>query len=377
MFTHTNRRRLARLALAAACGLFPALAQQGGIDFRSSVKIDFPPESPITLVAADWGESRTTPRGGALMLDLHTSLSLRNTSQQRIRGVSLLVQSQEVAPGGKAGVTVPSLNVGPAEVFSVRVDLRLLRPLGRGAGPLVEVRLDGVLFDDLSFYGPNQLNSRRSMTVWEMEARRDRRHLRQVLEQRGEEGLREEMLAVLSRQADVAPTGVQLARGGRTTAMDPARTVQLAFVRFPDCPVEPLSGTSSVAGNLASAPVLEVRNRSGRALRHLELGWIIRDVQGRQFFAGTVPASIALAPGQKARIAPDNALRFPQPLAGGMTAYVSQAEFDDGSLWIPARGSLAEARLEALLPPSPEEQRLAEIYRKKGLASLAEEIRRF
>jgi hypothetical protein len=28
------------------------------------------------------------------------------------------------------------------------------------------------------FYGPDRLNSRRSMTGWELEARRDRRHFR-------------------------------------------------------------------------------------------------------------------------------------------------------------------------------------------------------
>ena len=74
---------------------------------------------------------------------------------------------------------VPSLNAGPGENFPIRIDLRLLRPL-QSNGPLVEIGLDGILFDDLSFYGPNRLNSRRSMTVWEMEARRDRQFFKQV-----------------------------------------------------------------------------------------------------------------------------------------------------------------------------------------------------
>ena len=151
----------------------------------SSAKVNFPADSPVALVSADWGESRTEARGGALMLDLHTSLSLQNVSQKRIRGITLLVQAQEVTPGGKGSVAVPSLDVRPGETFPLRIDLRLLRPMLAASGPLAEITLDGVLFDDLSFAGPNRLNSRRVMTVWEMEARRDRRYFRSVLEARG------------------------------------------------------------------------------------------------------------------------------------------------------------------------------------------------
>ncbi|MEN6604823.1 MAG: hypothetical protein ABFD86_20610, partial [Bryobacteraceae bacterium] len=143
-----------------------ALAQVP-IDPRTSVKVNFPSDSPLSLVSADWGETRATARGGALVLDLHTSLSLKNSGARRIRSVTLLVLAQEVTPGGKASVAVPSLNVASGETFPVRVDLRLLRPLTPNTGPLVEVKLDGILFDDLSFFGPDRLNSRRTMTAWE------------------------------------------------------------------------------------------------------------------------------------------------------------------------------------------------------------------
>jgi hypothetical protein len=43
------------------------------------------------------------------------------------------------------------------------------------------VGLDGVLFDDFSFYGPNQLDSKRSMMVWETEAQRDRQYFKSIL----------------------------------------------------------------------------------------------------------------------------------------------------------------------------------------------------
>ena len=57
------------------------------------------------------------------------------------------------------------------------------------AGPLVQVTLDGVLFQDLSFYGPNRLDSQRSLTAWEMEAQRDRQHFKSVLAAQGAPGL--------------------------------------------------------------------------------------------------------------------------------------------------------------------------------------------
>ena len=108
-------------------------------------KLDFPADSPVTAVSSDWSETRATPRGGAYVLDVHAVLSLRNSSQKRIRGVTLAVLAQEVTTGGKGSVSVPSLDVAPGQNFPVRIDLRLLRPGQMGTGPLVQVSLDGVL----------------------------------------------------------------------------------------------------------------------------------------------------------------------------------------------------------------------------------------
>src|ERR1035438_2318778 len=119
-------------------------------------KIDLPKDSPVAVIASDYGESNETARGSAMLLDLHAALSLRNSSQRRIRGITLIVTAQDVTPGGKGSVTVTSLDVGPAESFPVRIDLRLLRPLQAGAGAPLLVGLDGVLFDDLGFYGPDK-----------------------------------------------------------------------------------------------------------------------------------------------------------------------------------------------------------------------------
>jgi hypothetical protein len=345
-------------------------------------KIDFPADSPVALLSADYGESNEAARGGALLLDFHAALSLRNSSQRKIRGVTLLVSAQDVTPGGKGSVTITSLNVGPQETFPVRIDLRLLRPLQASSSVPVEIGLDGVLFDDLSFYGPDKLSSRRTMTLSEWEARRDRRYFKSVLASGGPERLRQEMLESLTHEADRPSMDVQVVRGGRATNFEPEKQVQFAFLRLPDSPVEPVDGMARIAGNEARAPRLEVKNRSDRAIRYLEVGWILHDQTGREFLAGSVPAELNLAPGQQSRIFENATLKFPQlgtqPLAiQSMTGFVSSVEFADGTLWIPTRGDLGSPQLQRVMAPSDEEQRLAQIYRKKGLTALIAELNKF
>ena len=101
-----------------------------------------------------------------------------------------------------------------------------------------------------------------------------------------------------------------------------------------------------IAGNEARAPRLEVKNRSERAIRYLEIGWILHDRSGGEFLAGSVPAELNLAPGQEESDPGNATLKFPQrgaqPLAiEGMTGFVSSVEFSDGTVWIPSRADLA------------------------------------
>ena len=361
MFSKTTAAWLAAAAMAA--GQTP------------TGRIDLPKDSPVAMVSMDWSGSRAMPRGSAYLVDIHASVSLRNSSQKHIRGVTLAVLAQEVTPGGKGAVKVPSLNVAPGDVFSVRIDETLLRPLGAGeSGPQVQVRLDGVLFDDLTFFGPDKLNSQRDMTVWELEARRDRKYFKTLLDAAGPEGLRKEMLASLSRAVAPRP-GVQVVRG-RATNADPEREVQFAFLRVPDSPVEPLEGVARIANNEARAPHFEVRNLSKRPVRYLEIGWIVKDQAGNEFLAASLPTDLSLAPGQTGQVAEDAALKFPSSIQG-MRGFLSSVQFADGSYWIPSRAALDDPQLRNLVAPSPEEQRLSQIYNKKGLDALIQELKKF
>ena len=340
-------------------------------------RIDVPHDSPVTLAGDEWGGSAATIRGGAYAIDVRVALSLRNSSQRRIRGITLTVLAQEATPGGKGSISVPSLDVAPGETFSVRGDLHLLRPIGAGSNPLVEVSLDGILFDDLTFYGPDKLLSRRSMMVWELEARRDRQYFRALLDQSGREGLQKAMLASLTRDADRPQFGVQMVRG-RATNTDGERDLQFAFLRFLDAPVEPMDGVARIAGNEARAPKLVVRNRSARVVRHLEMGWIVRDQQGREFMAASLPYDMRLPPRSSSQILQDASLRFdPRTSVEGMTGYVASVEFADGSMWIPSRAELDDPVLRRVVAASPEEQRLVQIYRKRGLNAVIEELKKF
>ena len=336
-------------------------------------KVDLPADSPVTLVTVDWGDTSATARGGAFFVDVHASLSLRNSSQKRVRSITLAVLSQEVTPGGKGSVSVPSLDVAPGETFPVTIDLRLLRPIGASAP--VEVKLDGVLFDDLNFYGPDKLHSRRMMTVWELEARRDRQYFKKILETAGRDALQKEMIDSMARQ-DRPQQGMQMVRG-RATNADPERELAFAFLQMPESPVEALNGTARVSGNEAHAPRIEIRNRSDRPVRHVELGWIVKDQQGREYQAASMPADVNLAPGRSSQVVEDAALRLPGASIQAMTGFVSSVEFADGQFWIPSRPALTDPRLRKAVAPSPEEQRLVGIYLKKGPAGLIEELKKF
>jgi hypothetical protein len=265
--------------------------------------------------------------------------------------------------------------------------MQLVRPTQAAAGPLVEVNLDGVLFQDLSFYGPDRLNSRRTMTAWEMEAQRDREYFKRVLAQNGPEGLRHELIESLARQAERPQLDVRVARGGpavSSAAAGAEHQEQFAFLKFPDAPVEPVEGWAQLAGNEVRAPRVQVLNKSDKAVKYVELGWLVRDRTGQQYLAASLPAAdpaLYLPAGRTARVLQETALRFSrsgQPMSiQGMTGFVSEVEFADGKVWVPNRQNLENAQLLKVLPPSNEEQRLSDLYRSKGIGALIEELKKF
>jgi hypothetical protein len=382
-------KSLQRLALAAMVSVSGAPAQEVPLDPQTAVQVNLRDDSPVTLLSAGMGESRATARGAGLVIDLHMLLTLRNSSPTRIHGVVLSVVSQEVTVGGRASVSVPSLNVGPGEAFPVRIDVQLMRPTQAPANPLVKVELDGVLFQNLSFFGPDRLHSQRTLTAWEMEAQRDREHLKRVLAQAGAEGLRRAMLEIQAREEERPRLDVRLVRRRTITGAGVAaaglHNEQFAFLRFPNAPVDPVDGWAelSARGDVAQAAHIEVHNRSSKPVRYVELGWLVSD-QNQEYMAASVPPSgpeLLLRPNETARVDQDTELRFArngEPVSvRKMTGFVSQVEFTDGKVWVPSRQDLESTALLRVLGPSAEEQRLADMYRKKGLTAVVDELRKF
>jgi hypothetical protein len=371
--------RLIVAALALPAGV---LAQDAPIS-SSSVGIDLGKDSPVVLVGSKTGESRAQALGPGLLIDLHMSLLLRNTSSKRIRSLKLGVVAQEVAVGGKGSVSQPGMNVAPGETFPVPIDMQLMKP-AQAAGPLVEVRLDGVLFEDLSFYGPD-LNAQRILTAWEYEAQRDREYFRQALAKGGPAGLKKEILASMDRQRLRPQLEWRMPRGPAvtTSALGPERVEQFAFVQFPDSPVSATGGSAQVAGNQMRSPRIDVQNHSGKPVKYVELGWLVRDENGEQYMAASLPASgpdLYLPARGTARVLQDKALdlsRNGRPLKiQSMTGFISQVQFSDGKVWAPSRQDLDNPELRNVLAPSAEEQRLTDVYRGKGLDALLQELKK-
>jgi hypothetical protein len=387
VFTCSNSIRvLVATATLVACAA-PLAAQETTLDPANSVRIDLPPNSPLDLIEKTMGDSRATSRGGAIVLDLHMGLTLRNSGVKHIRGVTLLVTAQEFAPGGKGSVARPSIDVAPGQTFTLPVDIRLVRPVQQTAGPLVQVQLDGVLFDDLTFFGPNKLNSQRALTFWEVEAQRDRAYFKQALQAHGENALGEEMRKSLAKQADRPQLDVSLTRNGRavgSTVPSTDHVAQFAFLNLPNAPVQPVEGWAAISGNEARSPQIEIVNNSGKAVRYVEIGWLVKDKQGQEYLAGSLPASestMLLQSGHRTKLLQDTALKFSRtgrPIEiEGMTGYVSEVEFADGRVWVPSRRDLDSSPLLRVTAPSPEEQRLADVYSKKGLGALVADLNRY
>ncbi len=347
--------------------------------------VEFPHDSPVLPVSVDLGPTTPRVRGASMALNLHASLILRNIGTKVISGLTLRVEADDLTPSGKGSVTVPSLEIQPGEVFPVRVEMELLRPfnVSRKEGALVQVSLDCALFKDLSSYGPDRVKSRRALLVYELQARRDRHYLALLLQGGQLAQLREELNFGLQ---DFHPQqlGFELLQNGRAPSRS-EKPINVGAVSFHSSPVQPMGGAARVAGNEVRAPQIEVKNTSQFTVRSIEMGWIIRDDRGKDFVAGSMPSTLELGPVQMGTMTEPGTLRFShstgQPMIiGALLAFVSDVEFANGKLWIPSRVDIEEATgdpiLRRALATSPEQQRLADVYRRKGIAGLAEELRK-
>jgi hypothetical protein len=378
-----------RVAMLGLLGAATLLAQDAPLA-NSSVSIDLPKDSPLAFMGMTTGSSRTTARGAALVLDLNLSLTLRNISANRIHGVTLRVVSQEVAMGGVGSVFQPGLNIGPGEAFPVHIATKLMRPAQMAGSPLLQVNLDGVLFQDLSFYGPDKLHSRRIMTASEMEAQRDRAALKRLLAQGGNPALKDAVLKILARREALPEIQGRIVRGHTVTSaalasITPERQEQFAFLQFPDGPIQLIRGSALITGSEARTPSIEVANLTDRPVKYVELGWVLTDSNGRAYMAGALPSAgpaFSLPARGTTKVVQENTLDFStggKPLSiRKVTGFVNQVEFADGKVWVPSRQNMeSNPLLLEVMEPSVEEERLANLYVTRGLAALVDELKKY
>ena len=168
-----------------------------------------------------------------------------------------------------------------------------------------------------------------------------------------------------------------------SAALGGEHTENFAFLRFPDSPVEAVAGRAQVALNLAREPQIQVRNLSKEPVRYVEVRWLVRDSNGQEYMAAKLPVSVpeGIGPGQTAGGTEATSLEFRrnnQPVAiGGAVGFVSQVEFANGKVWVPARVDLDRDTLRDVLPPSAEEERLTNLYRRNGLEALIQELKKY
>lgn len=369
---------LAALAVAGAAQPAPAQVPQ--------VAVDIPEGVPLRVAAQDFSDSEFEVRGGAIVIHLSGSVHFRHDGADPVRAIALRVAAGEEALGGRATVTMPSLHAGRGESFEVPLNLRLVRPLPAGQGSAVRIEPDAVLFASLAAAGPDRLDSIRKLTVLEMEARRDREHFLALWQRGGKPALTAAMQASLRRQAARPRLEVRLAGQGPATvaAAAPVREMEIAVVNQPDAPLILESGSARVRGPVSDAPRFLLRSRGGRAVRHFDIGWLVRDGDGSLYSVGSAPvAERARVAGPQAQETAGEGRFLIRPESGGdpaidaMLAYLRSAQFDDGTVWVPSREVLEASRLAEAVPVSAEERRLSQLYRERGADAIAEELRKF
>jgi len=376
MRSSTRRTLVISLLGLASCFYLAAADGARWIDF------EFPADSPVLVSSFSLGPTRAHVLGSSMALDLHALVVLRNTGTKPIAGLTLRVEAPGLSSAGKGSVTIPSLHAQPGDSFPVHIDMQLRRPFSTAVNSAVlKISLDCALFSDLTAYGPDTLGSHRALMVYELEARRDRQYVAYLLATGQLAELRRELNFGLQ---DFSPLQLGLALfqdANHRLSYEPA--MQIGAFSFPDAPVQAVGGAARVEHNQVNISHIRLFNRSRKTVRSVDMGWIVRDEQGRTFVAGTLPATTQIGPVATATTSEPETMRFSRPggepmSIAGLVTFVNAVEFADGKLWIPTRADInaatADPILRRQLAASPEQQRLADIYRKKGLAGLEREL---
>src|SRR5580698_143496 len=112
--------RLTLLCVTLFCALLVPGCLLAGDGVSDWLHLALPGDAPVGVSDLSLGQSTAEVRGLSMVLKLQAQVVLRNVGAKSIRGLTLRVEAQDISPGGRGSVTVPSLNVAPGETFPVR-----------------------------------------------------------------------------------------------------------------------------------------------------------------------------------------------------------------------------------------------------------------
>jgi hypothetical protein len=342
----------------------------------SSVQVEFGNNSPILMQSLQFEPSGNTP-GMSAEMKLRAFLALRNVGPKTIAGLTLRLDIDDLAPAA-ASIEMPALDARSGDAFRAPVNIDGARSFTRPSNSGLRISLDSVLFEDLSSYGPDTLHSLQALLRYEAENRRERQYLSSLLRAGQLADLREELNFGLPD----TPQGLGVAISPAETT---SRKIELASLSFPDAPVQVLAAYAELNGSEIAGPQLSIRNASKKAVIGVTVSLLARDEHGSDFVAGTLPERTGMVPGQDGSLYIPATLRLSRPkgtppIVRSVSPIVTAVEFADGSLWIPQRAEIQRATADPvvrrLLAESPEQQRLASLFRREGVSAVAAELRR-
>jgi hypothetical protein len=155
---------------------------------------------------------------------------------------------------------------------------------------------------------------------------------------------------------------------------------------FHQAPVEVVGGGALTTETALIGPHVLVKNNSTKRIRSLDIAFVLRDERGHEARIATLPAQLALDVGQtrvlqqRATVLLSRAKGQPV-LVRSLGAFVADAEFDGGSMWIPSREDIDHATdslvLRRALADCPETERMAGIFRRAGISGVESELKAY
>lgn len=386
-----------KLAAKSATALLVVLVVCAGaqeIAPRKFVQIALPLDSPLEVVAVDFGQSRVTRGERSLAMNLSLMITVRNQSRKTIEAIAVTLGYGAGKSPTEGLSAVAGIRLAPGATYlapaRMQADIELPRPGTAEKTQLPDsawLRLDAVLFADGSTYGPDRLRALMTMRITQAESARDRRFFQGLLHTGG----LPKLIPTLERSTSgvLSPGSIQPYPSPRVvsgTAAERARALaqpaDFRVERFPAAPLEIVSARARVYENGLVDPSIEVRNITSSEITDFLVSWVLKTAGGIEFRAATLSGSASgagrLHAGETRQWTDRSVLEAgPAPAGPVLTGrvYLRAVQYSNGQVWVPEWQVLERTGLIRVVETSPESFRLMRLYKAQGPAGLTGELR--